>query len=170
MTKEHFSKGKFKCKICTCGFFLMIWTTKFHFSSTQSLSHVQLFATLWTAARQASLSITNPWSLLKLMSIESSDAIQQSHPLLSPSPPTFNLSQHQSLFKWVNSSHDVAKVLDFSFSISSSNEHLGLISFRMDWLDLLAVKGTLKSLLQHHSLKASTVQRSAFFVVQLSHP
>ena len=92
------------------------------------------------------------------------------YPLSSPSPSAPNLSQHQSLFKWVNSSHDVAKVLDFSFSISSSNEHPGLISFRMDWLYLPAVQGTLKSLLQHHSLKASTVQRSAFFVVQLSHP
>ena len=98
-----------------------------------------------------------------------SDAIQSSYPLSSPSPPAFNLSQHQGLFQWVNSSHHVAKVLEFSFNISPSNEHPGLISFRMDWLDLLAVQGTLRSLLQHHSSKASILQRSAFFIVQLSH-
>ena len=98
------------------------------------------------------------------------DAIQPAHPLSSPSPPTFNLSQHQGLFQWVSSSHEVAKVLEFSFSISPSNEYSGLISFRMDWLDLLAVQGTLKGLLQHHSSKASILQCSAFFMVQLSHP
>ena len=81
-----------------------------------------------------------------------SDAIQPSHPLSSPSPPAFNLSQHRGLFQWVSSSHQVAKVLA-SFSISPSNEHSGLISFRMDWLDLLAVQGALKGLLQHHSSK-----------------
>ena len=97
-----------------------------------------------------------------------SDAIQPSHPLSSPSPPALNLSQHQGLFKWVSSPHHVAKVLDFN--ISPSNEHPGLISFRMDWLDLLAVQGTLKSLLQHHSSKASILLCSAFFIVQLSHP
>ena len=96
------------------------------------------------------------------------DAIQPSHPLSSPSPPAFNLSQNQGLFQWVSSSHQVAKVLEFSFSISSSNEYSGLISFRMDWLDLLAVQGTLKSLLQHHSSKASILWHSAFFIVQLS--
>ena len=84
-----------------------------------------------------------------------SDTIQPSHPLSSPSPPALNLSQHQGFFQWVSSSHQVAKVLEFQFSISPSNEHPGLISFRMDWLDLLAVQGTLKSLLQHHSSKAS---------------
>ena len=94
-----------------------------------------------------------------------SDAIQPSHPLLSPSPPAPNPSQHQSLFQWVNSSYEVA-----SFSISPSKEHPGLISFRMDWLDLFAVQGTLRSLLQHHSSKASILQCSAFFTVQLSHP
>ena len=99
-----------------------------------------------------------------------SDAVQPSHPLLSPSPPAFNLSQHQGLFQWVGSLHQVAKVLEFSFSISPSNEYSGLISFRMDWLDLLAVQGTLKSLLQHHSSKASILGHSAFFIVQLSHP
>ena len=93
--------------------------------------------------------------------------IPPSHPLSSPSPPAPNPSQHQGLFQWVNSSHEVAKVLDFSFSISPSNEHPGLISFRMDWLDLLAVQGTLKSLLQHHSSKASILPCSAFFTVQL---
>ena len=99
------------------------------------------------------------------------DAIQPSHPLSCPSPPAPNPSQHQSLFQWVNSSHEVAKPYwSFSFSISPSNEHPGLISFRMDWLDLLAVQGTLKSLLQHHSSKASILQCSAFFTVQLSHP
>ena len=87
-----------------------------------------------------------------------SDAIQPSHPLLSPSPPAPNPSQHQSLFQWVNSAHEVAKVLDFSFSIIPSKEIPGLISFRMDWLDLLTVQGTLKSLLQHHSSKASICQ------------
>ena len=99
-----------------------------------------------------------------------SDAIQPSHPLSSPSPPAFNLSQNQGLFKWVSSSHKVTKVLEFSFNISPSNEHPGLISFRMDWLDLLAVQGTLKSLLQQHSSKAPILLCSAFFIVQLSHP
>ena len=84
-----------------------------------------------------------------------SDAIKPSHPLLSPSPPRFNLSQHQGLFEWVSSSHEMPKYWSFSFNISPSNEHPGLISFRIDWLDLLAVQGTLKSLLQHHSSKAS---------------
>ena len=96
-----------------------------------------------------------------------SDAIQPSHSLSSPSPAP-NPSQHQSLFQWVNSSHEVAKVL--SFSIVSSKEIPGLISFRMDWLDLLVAQGTLKSLLQHHGSKASILWRSAFFTVQLSHP
>ena len=97
------------------------------------------------------------------------DAIQPSHPLSSPSPPALNLSQHQSLFQWVNSSQEVAKVLEFQLDISP-NEQAGLISFRMDWLDGLAVQGTLKSLLQHHSSKASILWRSAFFMVQLLHP
>ena len=99
-----------------------------------------------------------------------SDAIQPSHPLLSPSPPAPNPSQHQSLFQWVNSSHEVPKYWSFSFSIIPSKEHPRLISFRMDWLHLLAVQGTLKSLLQHHSSKASILWHSAFFTVQLSHP
>ena len=98
------------------------------------------------------------------------DAIQPSHPLSSPSPPAPNPSQHQDLFQWVSSLHQVAKYWSFTFSISPSNEHPGLISFRMDWLDLLAVQGTPKSLLQHHSSKASILRRSVFFTVQLSHP
>ena len=98
------------------------------------------------------------------------DAIQPSNPLSSPSTPTFNLSQDQSLFKRVSFSHQMAKYWSFSFSISPSNEYLGLISFRMDWLDLIAVQGTLKRLIQHHSSKASILQHSAFFIVQFSHP
>ena len=97
------------------------------------------------------------------------DTIQPSHALSSPSPPALNLSQHQGLLKWVNSLHQVAKVLEFQFNISPSNEHPGLISFSLDYLDLLAVQGTLKSLLQHHSSKASILQCLAFFIVQLSH-
>ena len=96
---------------------------------------------------------------------QAGDAIQPSHPLSSPSPPALNLSQHQGLLKSVSSSHQVAKVLEFHFNISPSIEHPGLISLRMDWLDLL----TLKSLLQHHSSKASILWHSAFFIVQLSH-
>ena len=98
------------------------------------------------------------------------DAIQPSHPLSSPSPPAFNLSQHQGLFKWLSSSHQVAKVLEFQLQHQSFQWHSGLISFRMDWLDLLAVQGALKSLLQHHSSKASILWHSASFIVQLSHP
>ena len=98
------------------------------------------------------------------------DAIQPSHPLSSPSPPAFNLSQHQGLSQWVSSSHQVAKSWSISFNISPSNEYSALISFRMDWLDLLAVQGTLKSLLQHHSSKASILWCLAFFIAQLSHP
>ena len=99
-----------------------------------------------------------------------SDAIQPSHPLSPPSPPASNPSQHQTLFQWVNSSHEVAKVLEFQLRIIPSKEIPGLISFRMHWVDLLAVQGTLKSLLQHHSSKPSILRRSAFSTVQLSHP
>ena len=133
------------------------------FSSVQLLSHVRLFATLWTAARQASLSITNSPSLPRLMSIESvmpSNRLILCCPLLLP----------PSVFPNIRSSHQVAKVLNFSFNISPSSEYSGLISFIMDWLDLLAVQGTLKSLLQHYSSKASILWCSAFFVVQISHP
>ena len=142
----------------------------FHFSSVQSLSHVQLFATLWMAARQASLSITNSPSLLKLMSIESvmpSNYLIFCHPLfLQPSIfPSIRVFSNESALpiRW-------PKYWSFSFSISPSNEYSGLISFMMDWLDLLAVQGTLKSLLQHHSSKPSILWCLAFFIVQLSHP
>ena len=125
------------------------------FSSVQSLSRVQLFATPWTAAHQASLSITNSQSSLKLMSIESvmpANHLSLCHPLLLPSSifPSIRVFTNESVLhiRW-------PKYWSFSFSISPSNEYLGLISFRMDWLDLLAVQGTLKSLLQHHSSKAS---------------
>ena len=98
------------------------------------------------------------------------DAIQLSHPLSSPFPPAPNPSQHQGVFQWVNSSHEVAKVLEFQPQHQYFQEYPGLVSFRMDWMDLLAVQGTLKSLLQHHSSKASIFWRSAFFTVQLSYP
>ena len=98
------------------------------------------------------------------------DAIQPAHPWSSPSSPALNPSQHQGLYKWVISSHQVAKYWCFSFNVSPSNEHPGLISFRMDWLDLLVVQGTLKSFLQHNSTKASILWHLAFFIVQLSHP
>ena len=97
------------------------------------------------------------------------DAIQPSHPLPSPSPPALNLSKHQGLFKWVSSSHKVAKILEFQLQHQSIHEYIGLISFRTDWLDFLAVQGTLKSFPQHHSSKASILRHSAFFMVQLSH-
>ena len=139
------------------------------FSSIQLLSCVWLFATPWTAARQASLSVTNSQSLLKFMSMDSvmpSNHLILCHPLL--------------LLPWIFSRIRIfsnepviritwPKYWSFSFSISLSNKYSGLISFRIDWLDLLAVQGTLKSLLQHHSSKASIIWRSAFFMVQLSH-
>ena len=140
------------------------------FSSVHSLSRVRLFATPWIAARQASLSIINSRSSLKLTSIES--VMPSSHlilccPLLPLPPilPSIRVFSNESTLcmRW-------PKYWSFSFSIIPSREHPGLISFRMDWLDLLAVQGTLKSLLQHHSWKASILRRSAFFTVQLSHP
>ena len=137
-------------------------------SSVHWLSSVRLFATPWTAAHQASLSVTNSQSLLKFTQTHVhrvSDSIQPSHSLSSPSPPGFNCSQHHGFFKWISSLHQVAKDWSFSFSTSPSNEHSALLSFRMGWLDLLAVQGTLNSLLQHHSSKASILWRS----VQLSH-
>ena len=140
------------------------------FSSVQPLSHVQLFVTPWTAACQASLFITNSWSLLKLMSIASvmpPNHLILCHPLLLlPSVfPSIRVFSNESVLciRW-------SKYWSFSLSISPSNEYLGLISFRMHWLDVLAVQGILKSLLQHHSSKASVLWRSAFFMVQLSHP
>ena len=138
-------------------------------SSAQSLSCVQLFATPWTAALQASLSITNSWSLFKLMLLSwwCHSTISSS---VVPFFSSFNLSQHQDLLQWVSSSHQGTKILEFQLQISPSNEYSGVISFRMNWLDLLAVQVTLKSLLQHHSSKASVLQCTAFFIVQLSHP
>ena len=143
--------------------------TAFQFSSVQSFSCVQLFVTPWTAARQASLSITNSWSLLKLMSIKSvmpPNYLILCRPLLPPSIFTsirvFS-SELLLCIRW-------PKYWSFIFNISPSNEYSGLISFRIDWLDLLAVQGTLKSFLQHHSSKASILLHSAFFMVQLSHP
>ena len=140
------------------------------FNSVPSLSRVQLFETPWIAAHQASLSITNSRSLLKLMPIES--VVPSSHLilcspllLLPPIPPSIRVFSNESTLcmRW-------PKYWSCSLSISPSNEHPGLISFRMDWLDLLTVQGTLQSLLQHHSSKASILQHSAFFTVQLSHP
>ena len=140
----------------------------YQFSSVAQL--VRIFATPWTAACQASLSITNSWSLLKLMPFEL--VMPSNHlilccsllllPLIFPSIRVFSKESVLHI-RWPN-------YWSISFSISPSNVYSGLISFRMDWLDLLAVQGTLKSLLQHHSSKASILWRSAFFIVQLSHP
>ena len=138
--------------------------------SVQLLSRVRLFATPWTAAHLASLSITNSWSLFKLMSIQS---VMPSNHLIFCGPLLFLPSILPSIRVFPNESVlpiRRPKYWSFSFSISPSNEYSGLISLRMDWLDLLAVQGTLKSLLQHHSSKASILQHSAFFMVQLSHP
>ena len=140
------------------------------FSSVQLLNHVWLFVTPWTAARQPSLSITHSWGLLKLISIKS--VTPENHIilcrllLLLPSIfPSIRVFSNESVLhiRW-------PKDWSFSFNIRPSNEHSGLISFRMDWLDLLPVQGTLKSLLQHHSSKASILWHSAFVIVQLSHP
>ena len=146
------------CKLCV------------NINSVQSLSHVRLFATPWTAACQASLSITSSHSLPKLMSIESvmpSNHLIPHRPLLLPPSifPSIRVFSNESVLhiRW-------PKYWSFSFSISPSNEYSGLISFRMDWLDLLAFQETLKHLLQHHSSKASILSCSAFFIVQLSHP
>ena len=145
---------------------ICFWSIQF--SSVQSLNHVRLFVTPWTAACQASLSITHSQSPPKLMSIESvmpSNHLLCCPLLLLPSIfPNIRVFSNDSVLyiRW-------PKYWSFSFNISPSNEHPGLISFRMDWLDLLAVQGTLKSLLQHHSSKASILWHSAFFIFQLSH-
>ena len=160
-------------QICTC--YARLWASHiihcaFHFSSVQSLSRIWLFVTPWTAACQASLSITNSWSLLKLMYIEL--VMPSNHHILCL-PLFLLLSIFPSIRVFSNESILCIrwpKYWSFSFSSSPSNEYSGLISFRMDWLDLLAVQGTLKSLLQHHSSKASILWHSAFFIVQLSHP
>ena len=161
----------FHFSISSCMFLIFVYL---HISSFTSLfqlfSHLQLFATPWIRAHQASLSITNSQSLLKLMSIEL--MMPSSHLIICPPllflPPIFPsirvFSSESTLgMRW-------PKYWSFSFSISPSNEHPGLISFRMHWLDLLAVQETLKSLLQHYGSKASIFQCSAFFTVQLSHP
>ena len=151
--------------------FRMDWLDLFEiqFNSVQSLSRVWLFVTPWTVAQQASLSITNSWSLLKLMSIESvmpSNHLIQCLPLLPPSIfPSIRVFCNESVLCII-----WPKYWSFSCSISPSNEYSGLISFRVDWLDLLAVQGTLKILLQHHSSEASILRCSAFFIVQLSYP
>ena len=140
------------------------------FSSSQSLSRVWLFVTLWTAACQGSLSITNYWSSHRPMSIE---MVIPSNHLILCHPLLLLLSIFHSIRVFSNESAlqiRWPKYWSFSFNISPSNEHPGLISDRMDWLDLFVVQGTLKSLLQHHSSKASIHQHSAFFTVQLSHP
>ena len=151
-----------------CCYYVLVASVQF--SSVQSLSHVQLFATPWIAAHQASLSINNSRTSLKLTSIElvmPSSHLILCRPLffLHPIPPSIRVFSNESTLRmrW-------PKYWSFSFSIILSKEHPGLISFRMDWLDLLAVQGTLKSLLQHHSSKASILQHSASFTVQLSHP
>ena len=158
------------CSVAPFSFCLQSFPASGSFSSVQSLSRVQVFATLWTAAHQASLSITDFQSLLRLMSIKSvmpSNHLILCHALLLL-PSVFHsirVFPNESVFhiKW-------SKYWSFSFSISPSNEYLGLISFRIDWLDLLAVHGSLKSLLQHHSAKASILWHSAFSMVQFLHP
>ena len=156
--------------------YLSIWTLWFikfcvplHFSSVQSLSHVRLFATPWIAACQASLSITNSQSSLRLSPLS-----RWCHPAITSSVVPFS-SCPQSLPASVFSNESTLrmrwpKYWSFSFSIIPSKEHPGLISFRMNWLDLLAVQGALKSFLQHHSSKASILRLSTFFTIQLSHP
>ena len=156
-------------KVCAL-YALWLCSKGYYFSSVLSLSHIQLFATPWTGARQASLFITSSRSLLKLMSIKLvmplNHLILFLPLLLLPSIfPSIRVFSNESFLhiRWPT-------YWSFSFSISPANEYSGLISFRMDWFDLLAVQGTLKSLLQHHSSKASVFQHSAFFMVQLSHP
>ena len=162
-------KGGGHCFICMCICVYHIYSI-IHISSIQLLSRVRLFVTPCTATRQASLSITNSQSLLKLVSIElvmpSNHLILCCPVLLLPSVfPSIRVFSNESglCIRW-------PKYWSFSFSISPSNEYSWLISFRMDWLDLLEVQGTLKSLFQHHSSKASILQCSFFFIVQLSHP
>ena len=158
------------CKRCSNSFFKLKRIESVQFSSVQSLSRVWLFVTPWITACQASLSITNSQSSLKPMSIElvmPSSHLILCHPLLllPPIPPNIGVLSNESTLRmrW-------PKYWSFSFSIIPSKEHPGLISFRMDWLDLLAFQWTLKSLLQHHSSKASIPRCSAFFTIQLSHP
>ena len=173
--RPHFCKlWMWQCSAdkVTASYFVILdfMRASLQFSSVQSLSRARLFATPWITARQASLSITNSRSSLRLTPIES--VMPSSHLnlccpllLLPPIPPSIRVFSNESTLRmrW-------PKYWSFSFSICPSNEHPGLISFRMDWLDLPAVQGTLKSLLQHHSSKASILQCSDFFIVQLTHP
>ena len=159
----------FVCNILIFGHYFFLISIFYQIYAVQLLSHVQLFVTPWTVACQAFLFITNFQSLLKLISIESvmpSNHLILCRPLLFlPSIfPIIRVFSNESALhiRW-------PKYWSFSFNISPSNEHPELISFRMDWLDLLAIQGTLKSLLQHHSSKASILQHSAFFIDQLSH-
>ena len=174
MSREHEHWQKRHKPVCPMGanplFSIPGYGISLLFSSVQSLSRVRLFAIPWIAARQASLAITNSQSSLKLMSIES--VMPPSHLilcrpllLLPPIPSSITVFSNESTLRmrW-------PKYWSFSFIIIPSKEHPGLISFRMDWLDLLTVQGTLKSLLQYHSSKASILGHSAFFTVQLSHP
>ena len=156
------------CYVNICWSFVHI--KRILFSSAQSLSRVLLFTAPWTIACQASLSITNSWSLLKFMSIKSvmpSNHLIPCHPLLLlPSIfPSIRVFSNELLLhiRW-------PQYWSFSFNISPSNEYAGLISFRIVWFDLLALQGTLKSLLQHHSSKTSVLRGSAFLLVQFSHP
>ena len=163
LNRHFFQRRQMTCR-------QMKWcSVSFTMNSVQLLSRVWLFSTPWIAAHQASLSITNSRSLLKLMSIKlvmpsSHLILYRAHLLLPPIPPSIRVFSNESTLpmRW-------PKYWSFSFSISPSSEHPGLIPFTMDWLDLLAVQGTLKSLLQHHSSKASILQHSAFFTFKLSH-
>ena len=154
-------------QLCPC--ISSVQFSSVQFSSVQPLSRVRLFATPWIAARRASHPSQTP-GVYPTHAHRVGDAIQPSHPLSSPSPPAPNPSQHQGLFQWVNSSQELAKVLEFQLQHQSFQWTPRMVSFRMDLLDLLAVQGTLKNLLQHHSSKASIFRRSAFFTVQLSYP
>ena len=145
-----------------------VWALPAFIDVVYSLSHVRFFVTPWTAAHQAFLSFTISWNLLKLMSIESvmpSNHIIFCHP--TPSPLALNLSQHWGPFQWIGSLNQVAKVLELQLQHQSHSEYSGLIFFRVDWFDLLAIQGTLKSLLQHRSSKVSVLKHLAFFVIQL---
>ena len=171
LLKDLQSKGKMMGKVSS---HMEVWGSHYglyicclYICCCQSLSHAQLFVSPWTTARQASLSFTISWSLLKLISIESvmpSNRLILCHPLLLlPSIfPSIEVFSSESALCIRQPKH-----WSFSFSISLSNEYSGLVSFRIDWLDLLVVQGTLKSLLQHHSSKASILWCSAFFMVQL---
>ena len=156
---------------CLC--FTLIYCYILLSSTPQFSSVAQSYPTLCNLMNRSTPGLPVHHQLLEFTQTHAhgvSGAIQPSHPLSSPSPPAPKPSQNQGLFQWVNCLHRWLKYWSFSFSISPSNEYPALISFRIDWLDLLAVQGTLKSLLQHHSSKASIFRCSAFFTVQLSHP